>query len=228
MNSIEIICPPSGRTKARQVLFSRTLSPAALALVPVERERLDSACWLCGELSKRAISCAAFEVDWANELAPWDADAVFKGQPPFRGGAQRTLGFIEEALLPSLEKDEKIPLIIGGYSLAGLFALWCGFRSPVFDSVAAASPSIWYPGFIEYAKQAPFQARCAALSLGDREGAARHPLLRTVDECLKQTHALLSEQNVRARLDYNPGNHFVDADQRLVNCVAAAAGLLRT
>ena len=227
MNSSQIISPPSGTAKPRRILYSRVPSPAALVLIPADETDFSSVSRLCDALSEHALDCAAFEVNWTNELAPWDAEAVFKAQAPFKGGAHNTLKYIDEMLLPSLERSETLPLIIGGYSLAGLFALWCGFNSLTFDGVAAASPSVWYPGFIEYIHSVPFHAHCAALSLGDTEAAVRHPLLRTVDDHIKQTRALLSKQNVRVRLDYNPGNHFVDADQRLVSCIITAAELLR-
>ena len=45
----------------------------------------------------------------------------------------------------------KKPLIPGGYSLAGLFALWSVFRSDRFKAAAAASPSVWFRGWLDYA-----------------------------------------------------------------------------
>ena len=66
--------------------------------------------------------------DWNKELAPWASDPVF-GKDPFGDGAPETLRLIEgnlipemEALFPTLKGAEKI---LGGYSLAALFALWC-------------------------------------------------------------------------------------------------------
>ena len=34
-------------------------------------------------------------------------------------------------------------IVLGGYSLAGLFAHWAVCKEECFDAVAAASPSLW-------------------------------------------------------------------------------------
>ena len=65
----------------------------------------------------------AFKVDdWNNDLSPWKAPAVF-GKEDFGGGASKTL----EELLTLCDDKEKT-YYIGGYSLAGLFALTVGDR----------------------------------------------------------------------------------------------------
>ena len=58
--------------------------------------------------------------DWNDELSPWNAPAVF-GNEGFGNGAEDTL---EEIL--TLCSDKSKNYYIGGYSLAGLFALWAG------------------------------------------------------------------------------------------------------
>ena len=76
--------------------------------------------------------------DWNQELTPWAAPAVF-GKVPFGNGAEKTLEFITSRLLP--EVQENIPhLILGGYSLAGLFALWSGYQTDKFDGIVAKNP----------------------------------------------------------------------------------------
>ena len=82
--------------------------------------------------------------DWNADLSPWPAPAVF-GREGFAGGASATLA---EVLKYCADRDRTY--IIGGYSLAGLFALWAAYRTDVFSGVAAASPSLWFPGFLEY------------------------------------------------------------------------------
>ena len=56
--------------------------------------------------------------DWNRDLSPWKAPAVFKSES-FGENAAKTLSEI----LAYIE-EKKQPCIIGGYSLAGLFALW--------------------------------------------------------------------------------------------------------
>ncbi len=88
---------------------------------------------------------AAFRVgDWNNDLSPWPAPAVF-GREDFGGGAEETLTEIE-----SYCADRTKTYYVGGYSLAGLFAIWAAYRTDLFRGVAAASPSLWFPGFTDY------------------------------------------------------------------------------
>jgi len=90
----------------------------------------------------------AFSVnDWNKDLSPWKAPAVF-GKDDFGDGAQGTLDEILKYC-----KDSSKTYIIGGYSLAGLFALWAACQTDLFYGVAAASPSMWFPGFLEYVER---------------------------------------------------------------------------
>ncbi len=165
----------------------------------------------------KTFALAGFTVDWQNDLTPWPGPAVFRGQPDFGDSAARTLAYVTEALIPALTPPLGITgpkILLGGYSLAGLFALWAGYQCEAFDGIAAASPSVWYPGWAEYANGHPFRAKAAYLSLGDREAKTRNPLMRTVDDAIRAQHAALAAQGVPAKLEWNAGNHFVDAALR--------------
>ena len=83
---------------------------------------------------------------WNDDLSPWQAPPVF-GDEGFGGDAADTL---TEILNLTNDKDKKY--YIGGYSLAGLFSMWAAFQADVFSGVAAASPSVWFPGFLNYMK----------------------------------------------------------------------------
>lgn len=89
---------------------------------------------------------------WNRDLSPWKAPAVF-GTEAFGGEAGKTLAEVLQYC-----KEPGKTYIIGGYSLAGLFALWAAYQTDVFAAVAAASPSVWFPGFIDYMKQHPSKA----------------------------------------------------------------------
>ena len=82
-----------------------------------------------GELDFRFI--AAKVENWNDELSPWKAPAVFKNED-FGGGAAETL----EKIL-ALCTDPGKTYYIGGYSLAGLFALWAAYQTDRFSGVAA-------------------------------------------------------------------------------------------
>lgn len=146
--------------------------------------------------------------DWNNDLSPWKAPAVF-GKDAFGGGASKTL----EDLL-RLCADKGKTYYIGGYSLAGLFALWAAYQTDVFSGVAAASPSLWFPDFDAYMKKNEIRTNTVYLSLGDREEKTRNPVMTTVGDRVREAHALLEERNVNCILEWNNGNHFMDADIR--------------
>ena len=151
--------------------------------------------------------------DWNQELTPWAAPPVF-GKVPFGNGAGKTLGFITNQLLP--EVQENIPhLILGGYSLAGLFALWAGYQTDRFEGIAAASPSVWYPQWIDYASENKPLAKSVYLSLGDKEEKAKNPVMAQVGNAIRKQHELLTEQKINTILEWNAGNHFVDSDKRM-------------
>ena len=169
---------------------------------------------------------AAFRVyDWNAELSPWEAPPVF-GKSGFGSGACATLGFIENELLPELRSryglPGDIPVLLGGYSLAGFFALWAAYQTGAFRAAACASPSVWFPGWIEYAGTHSPKAGCVYLSLGDREERTKNKLMATVGGCIREQHTLLlralGEDN--CTLEWNEGNHFKDAALRTAKAFA--------
>ena len=172
---------------------------------------------LRGLCPDKTFALTGFTVDWRKDLTPWPGPAVFRGQPDFGDCADRTLAYVTDKLIPALlsATEQKRPkIILGGYSLAGLFALWTGYQNGLFDGIAAASPSVWYPGWTEYTAGHAFRAKAAYLSLGDREAKTRNPLMRTVDEAIRAQYTALKEQGIPAELEWNAGNHFVDAALR--------------
>ena len=154
--------------------------------------------------------------NWNRDLSPWEAPPVF-GKEGFGDGAARTL---EEVLSFCGDRDKTY--ILGGYSLAGLFALWAACRTDVFSAVAAASPSVWFPGFIDYLKAHEMKASRVYLSLGDREERTRNPVMASVGDRIRETAGLLQASGVQPVLEWNPGNHFVDSDRRMAKAFAWA------
>ena len=152
--------------------------------------------------------------DWNADLSPWPAPAVF-GREDFGNGAADTLN---EILKYTCDKDKTY--YIGGYSLAGLFSLWAAYQTDVFRGAAAASPSIWFPGFTEYMKNNNTHASSVYLSLGDKEEKTRNPVMATVGDRIQEACEILKKQGVNTTLAWNPGNHFKDADIRTAKAFA--------
>lgn len=150
--------------------------------------------------------------DWNGELSPWPAPPVY-GKEPFSGGAEQTLETIRTEAA-SFFKNRNV--LIGGYSLAGFFALWATYQTDLFTGVAAVSPSVWYPGWIPYAEANPIRAKAVYLSLGDREEKTKHPVMSAVGDGIRRQEELLKKDGVLTTLEWNPGGHFQDPVQRTV------------
>lgn len=158
----------------------------------------------------------AVKVDWFRDLSPWKAPAVY-GDIPFGDGAGETL----DRILELTGKPGK-QYVLGGYSMGGLFALWAACRTDAFSAVAAASPSVWFPGFTEYLTSGRVQTGGVYLSLGDREEKTRNPAMATVGERIRAIHAWLQSQGIPCCLEWNKGNHFMDLEERMAKGFAWA------
>ena len=159
---------------------------------------------------------------WNHDLSPWPAPPVF-GKEGFGDGAARTLQFLEENVLPDPARgaaQSPKRVFIGGYSLAGLFALWAGYQTDRFDGIAAASPSIWFPDFTKYMRENRMNAEAVYLSLGDREERTRNPLMSQVGNAVRSAEAILRESGKDCILEWNKGNHFKDPDLRTAKAFA--------
>ena len=188
-----------------------------LLIQPIDEhdlEVLDQEVEAIKELSDEPFSLVAFLIkDWNQELTPWGASPVF-GKTPFGDGAEKTLEFVTNQLLTEVQENIS-HLILGGYSLAGLFALWAGFQTDQFEGIAAASPSVWYPQWIDYASENKPLAKSVYLSLGDKEEKAKNPVMAQVGNAIRKQHELLMEQEINSIFEWNAGNHFVDSDKRM-------------
>lgn len=168
---------------------------------------------------------------WNRDLSPWRAPAVF-GTEDFGDGAEETLHFLEKEVLADLscgpagsagssEEERSVKKVfLGGYSLAALFALWAGYQTDRFDGIAAASPSIWFPDFIDYMKNHSIQADAVYLSLGDREERTRNPIMSQVGSAIREAESILAGTETDCVLEWNKGNHFKQPDLRTAKAFA--------
>ncbi|MGP1508028.1 MAG: alpha/beta hydrolase [Sphaerochaeta sp.] len=174
-------------------------------------------------MTKKPYSLAVIsDLDWDCDMSPWEAPSAMKGQS-FPGGADAYLNALEKRILPEILTridshidSEPVYKAIAGYSLAGLFALYSLYRTDVFSRVASVSASMWYPGFIEFAKRNKMIRKPdrVYLSLGDGEAKTRHPLLSKVQENTESYYEYLKENGIECFYEINQGNHFKDAELR--------------
>lgn len=146
--------------------------------------------------------------NWNKDLSPYKAPAVF-GKDDFGNGASNTLKEILDTC-----NDLNKTYVIGGYSLAGLFAIWAACNTHLFKGVVGASPSLWFPNFINYMKENNINTDHVYLSLGDKEEKTKNPVMSKVGICIKEAYEILKNNNIDVTFELNEGNHFKDADIR--------------
>ena len=173
--------------------------------------------------------------DWDHELSPWPADDI-TGQDDFTGEAPKFLAWLLWDCIPMIEGWEKPrdPIdrsshdlladsapaqrrIIGGYSMAGLFATWAWLKSHAFQGMASASGSLWYPGWLAWAERQPMPEDAVTyLSLGTKEPRVKNPVVATVGDVTERTAALLATAPGGAHtFIWNPGGHFNQPQERM-------------
>ena len=183
-----------------------------------ELQHMDNEISAIAQGSAHSFLFAAVPVkNWNDELSPWKSPAVW-GKESFGGNAAGTLRFLTERGIPTLKQQfhlpENIKIILGGYSLAGLFALWASTQTALFSGVAAASPSVWFPGWLEFEQQHPIQTQHIYLSLGDKEEHTKNAVMAVVGDNIRTLHSRLIERRADCTLEWNSGGHFKDADLR--------------
>ena len=206
----------------RTCTIYKSEQPEYLLIQPIDEhdlEVLDNEVATVQSLTNKSFTLVAFEIkDWQSELTPWTSPAVF-GKVPFGEGASATLSFIKDTLIPQLEQMELfdkngMQCVFGGYSLAGFFALWSSYQTKLFGGIAAVSPSVWYPQWMEYAEKNRPLATSVYLSLGDKEEKTKNPTMAQVGNCIRKQQELLTAQGINTILEWTPGNHFQHSDER--------------
>lgn len=164
-------------------------------------------------------------LDWHHDMTPWEAPAVSEGMPPCTGGADDYLRLLTEEIVPNAENGVQGSVSwrgLAGYSLAGLFALYAAYRTPLFSRIASVSGSLWFPGFREYvsAHEMAGDMTHIYLSLGDRECRTGNPYMKTVQERTEEIAALYAQKGIDTVFRLNPGNHFKNAARRTAAGIA--------
>lgn len=125
--------------------------------------------------------------------------------------------YIENSLIATIKaRYAHLPLVVGGYSLGGLFALWTTTKTPIFDAVAACSPSLWMQGWEEYYEVHPSKAKYIYMSLGKKEEKTnKMPFKLVGDICRRQHQRHIAEVGEdHCHLQWHEGDHFTDSELR--------------
>ena len=105
---------------------------------------------------------------------------------------------------------------ISGYSLAGLFALYTGYKTKKFKKIITVSGSMWYPNFEEYIRKNKINSNINSIyfSLGNLEKLSENPILKTVEEKTKSIEKYLSNF-IKTKYEENEENHFKNVAERI-------------
>ena len=154
--------------------------------------------------------------DWENDLVPWKRQP--DGTSETATGADATLTRIVDGIINDISSHCQAGTqryYLAGYSLAGLFALWASYQTDTFAGIAAVSPSVWYPGWMEYAAEHKCLTSNIYLSLGSKEHKTRNKLMSCVRDNITALHSSLLEKGFNTVLEFNEGNHFTDPGKRI-------------
>ena len=175
--------------------------------------------------SMLAVTCS----EWNKDLSPWDADAVFKGEPDFKGGADDHLKKLTEEIMPDAIKEHGLKpsaTYIAGYSMAGLFALYSLYRSDAFHGAASCSGSLWFPGFRDYVFENDFAASPTKIymSLGDREAKTKNKAMAAVEDNTKVIADRYRSLGINVLFEMNQGGHFTEPALRTAKGISFLIG----
>ena len=160
-------------------------------------------------------------LNWNQELSPWPIETVVSKDDRFTGGADDLLTLLTLSIVPQVEELLDGPpawRCLAGYSMGGLFTLYSSHHTALFTRFMSASGSMWYPGWLEYAREYDFAGLVAGvyLSVGDKESTSRNAVLQTVGERTRQVAELYASRGVPVKFELNPGNHFKNPPLRVV------------
>ena len=165
------------------------------------------------------------DINWDDEMSPWECPPLSKNDSPCTGGADKYIKKLTDSIIPAIKKEfaaEPEYIAIAGYSLAGLFAIYSLYKTDIFSRAVSASGSMWFPDFVEYTNKNDFVRKPDRVyfSLGDKEARTRNSLLSTVEDKTKETYEHYKNIGIDTVFELNPGNHFKDADIRLAKGIA--------
>ena len=152
---------------------------------------------------------------WNDDLSPWVAEPIF-GDAAFGGNAEKLLTRIKnEVIIPLSSVSPDIKIFAGGYSLAGLFVLWAAYQTKLFEGIAAVSPSVWFPKFVDFVHNNKILTNRVYLSLGDKEAKTRNQILAQVANDIRDVYTSLEDYRLSSILVWNQGNHFKEPALRM-------------
>jgi predicted alpha/beta superfamily hydrolase len=204
----------------RVSLFGSENAPSPLVILNTYGDEGEEVWNECQKLECPPFCLVAIcNLDWNNELSPWESPALYKNDGSFSGGADSYLFLLIEKIIPAICDSigsKPAYIALAGYSLAGLFPIYAAYKTDSFSRIASASGSLWFPGFEDFAKSHDFIKKPDGiyLSLGDLEAKTKNKLLATVQDKTESLFELYKSLEIPAVFELNKGNHFTEAALR--------------
>ncbi len=176
---------------------------------------------LCNKLScNNFVLICIDNILWDDEMTPWYNKPLYKNDNECNGKADNYLNELINKIIPDINKNINIKpkfYALTGYSLGGLFAIYSLYKTNIFSRIVSASSSLWYPNFIEYAKENDFVKKPDKIymSLGDEEKNSNIKLLSTVEQKTLELYKFYNSNNIDIKFEFNNGNHFNECDLRV-------------
>lgn len=174
-------------------------------------------------MKQKPVAILIFDLpDWMNECAPWDGRVA---ENRIIGKAGETLNWLIQEAIPYVKRSyQPTEMLIAGYSMTGLLALWSLYYTDIFAGAACCSGSLWYPGWVEFAERNNVRAKNAAvyLSLGGKEANTAVSHMQSIEKnTRRQLELLKKDPEIRtAVLEMNPGGHFTKVTERQAKGIA--------
>ena len=172
------------------------------------------------------------DLHWEEDLSPWAHGSVLASTDHFTGGAPQYLEFLEKEVIPFASQHlalDPSTLILAGYSMSGLLSAYSLFMTDDFPYLVSASGSLWFPGFLPFAKEQGIKGspKAVYLSLGDTESHSRNPYLKENASVTSAIAGLSREAGIPTALIWERGGHFNEPAARLARGLRWVLGVMR-
>ena len=167
---------------------------------------------------KEYILVTISNINWNKEMSPWYMKKLYKNDDDYSGEADKYIKQLETKIIPEIKSivgDKE--MILAGYSLAGLFAIYSLYKINIFNKIISASGSLWYPNFTDYVKENKILNKPEKIyfSLGNKESKTKNEILSKVEDNTKYLAEFYKNQGIKTIYEENEGNHFKDPELRI-------------